>query len=264
MNEESTAQEQPMLEAAALTKRYEDGVLAVDNVSFTVMPGQIFAMLGGNGAGKTTTINLFLNFLEPTTGETRINGVVTHREPLKAKQHIAFVSENVMLYPNFTAIQNLDFFARLGGRTEYSKTDYRDVLLRVGLAEDVHHKRLKGFSKGMRQKCGIAIAMLKNAPAILLDEPTAGLDPQAGYDFIKLLGALRDEGKAILMSTHDIFRAREIADIIAIMNRGRLIMQRNAAELAGEDLEQLYLQYMAGSNSSPENNQPGAGPCSKQ
>lgn len=236
----------PMIEAIGLTKKYEDGVLALDHVSFAIRPGEIFAMLGGNGAGKTTTINLFLNFIEPTEGEARINGIVTHREPLKAKEHIAYVSENVMLYPNFTAIQNLDFFARLGGKTGYSKNDYRDVLLRVGLQEEAHHKRLKGYSKGMRQKCGIAIAILKNAPAILLDEPTSGLDPQAGHEFLNLLESLRNEGKAILMSTHDIFRAKEIADTIGIMNKGLLLMQKPARELENQNLVDLYMHYMAG------------------
>ena len=105
----------PMFEAVNLTKRYEDGILALDHISFSVAPGEIYAMLGGNGAGKTTTINLFLNFIEPTEGEARIDGIVTHREPLKAKERIAFVSENVMLYPNFTALQNLEFFTRLSG-----------------------------------------------------------------------------------------------------------------------------------------------------
>jgi ABC-2 type transport system ATP-binding protein len=239
---------QPMFEALHLTKRYEDGVLALDHISFTVAPGQIYTMLGGNGAGKTTTINLFLNLIEPTEGEARIDGIVTHREPLKAKEKIAFVSENVMLYPNFTAIQNLDYFTRLSGRKEVTEDEYREALLRVGLQEEAHQKRLKGFSKGMRQKCGIAIAILKNAPAILLDEPTSGLDPQAGFEFIGLLDSLRSEGKSILMSTHDIFRAKEIADIVGIMNRGRLVMQRPAADLVKEDLEQVYLQHMAGRN----------------
>ena len=109
-------------------------------------------MLGGNGAGKTTAINIFLNFIEPTGGETKINGITTHREPLKAKELTAFVSENVMLYENFTAIQNLDFFARIGGKNEYTRRDYRDALLRVGLTEEAHGKKLKNFSKGMRQK----------------------------------------------------------------------------------------------------------------
>jgi ABC-2 type transport system ATP-binding protein len=235
-----------ILEADKLSKCYEDGVLALDEVSFSIKGSQIFAMLGANGAGKTTTINLFLNFIEPTSGEARVVGIVTHKEPLLAKEQIAYVSENVMLYQNFTAVQNLDYFARLGGKKEYSRDDYRDVLLRVGLQEDAHDKRLKGFSKGMRQKCGIAIAILKDAPAILLDEPTSGLDPKAGYEFIQLLDKLRSENKSILMSTHDIFRAREIADIVGIMNEGKLIMQAGRDELTDKDLEQLYMKYMAG------------------
>ena len=235
-----------ILEADKLSKRYEDGVLALDDVSFSINGAQIFAMLGANGAGKTTTINLFLNFIEPTSGEARVMGIVTHKEPLLAKEQIAYVSENVMLYQNFTAVQNLDYFARLGGKKEYSRDDYRDVLLRVGLQEDAHDKRLKGFSKGMRQKCGIAIAILKDAPAILLDEPTSGLDPKAGYEFIQLLDKLRSENKSILMSTHDIFRAREIADTVGIMNEGKLIMQAGRDELSDKDLEQLYMKYMAG------------------
>lgn len=239
-------EQQPLLEAVGLTKRYEDGALAVNNVSFSVRPGEIYAMLGGNGAGKTTTINLFLNFLEPTSGEARIAGIASHTEPLTAKRHVAFVSENVMLYTNFTAIQNLDFFVRLGGKNGYTKEDYRRVLLRVGLQEEAHHKKLKGFSKGMRQKCGIAIAILKDAPAILLDEPTSGLDPKSGFEFMQLLGSLRDEGKAILMSTHDIFRAKESADTIGIMRQGNLVMQQTRAALSGEDLERLYMEHMAG------------------
>lgn len=235
-----------MLEAVELSKRYEDGHLALDNLNLKVDSGQIFAMLGGNGAGKTTAINLFLNFIEPTSGEARVDGIATHQEPLKAKKKLAYVSENVMLYPNFTAFQNLDFFVKLGGKTEYTKEDYRKVLLRVGLQEEAHDRRLKGFSKGMRQKCGIAIAILKDAQAILLDEPTSGLDPKAAFEFINLLNSLKDEGKAILMSTHDIFRAKEVADIVGIMNQGKLVMERSRDEIAGEDLEKLYVEYMAG------------------
>ena len=238
----------PMLEADGLTKRYEDGVLALDHAAFAVQEGEVYAMLGGNGAGKTTTINLFLNFIDPTEGEARIGGIVTHRDPLKAKEKVAFVSENVMLYPNFTALQNIEYFTRLSGRPAPSRSTCTAALLRVGLQEDAHGKKLKGFSKGMRQKCGIAIAIMKNAPAILLDEPTSGLDPQAGFEFIGLLKSLRDEGKAILMSTHDIFRAKEVADVVGIMNRGRLVMQRPSRELAGEDLEALYMQHIAGHN----------------
>lgn len=238
--------DKPILEAINLTKSYEDGVLAVDNLNFEVGKGEVFAILGGNGAGKTTTINIFLNLLEPTSGETRVNGIASHVEPLEVKKNLAYVSENVMLYPNFTALQNVDFFTRLGGRDNCSKDEYRDVLIRVGLPEQVHSKRLKSFSKGMRQKCGIAIAILKNAPAILLDEPTSGLDPKAGFEFIQLLSDLRNEGKSILMSTHDIFRAKEAADHIAIMDNGKMVMKELAKDLFDKDLESLYMQYMAG------------------
>jgi ABC-2 type transport system ATP-binding protein len=246
MESKGNGTDRPILEADRLTKRYEDGVEALKGVSFAVNAGQIFAMLGANGAGKTTAINIFLNFIEPTSGEARIDGIPTHREPLEAKKKVAYVSENVMLYPNFTALQNLDYFARLGGKTHYVNDDYHAALERVGLPRDVHRKKLKGFSKGMRQKCGIAIAILKDSPAILLDEPTSGLDPQAAFEFQGLLGALRAEGKAILMSTHDIFRAKEVADTVGIMRNGELVMQKNSSELAGEDLEKLYMTYMAG------------------
>ncbi len=236
----------PMLETVNLTKRYEYNMLALDGLSIQVNAGEIYAMLGGNGAGKTTTINLFLNLIEPTSGEAKVNGIVTHTNPLEAKKYLAFLSENVMLYPNFTAMQNLDFFCKIGGKTNLTKNDYKKVLLRVGLQEDAHNKKLKGYSKGMRQKCGIAIAILKDAPAILLDEPTSGLDPKAGLEFIKLLDELRGEGKSILMSTHDIFRAKEIADKVGIMNNGKLVMEKSKTELQNEDLEKLYVEYMAG------------------
>lgn len=235
-----------ILEAVKLTKAYEDGTLALDAVSFAVKAGEIFTMLGGNGAGKTTTINLFLNLIEPSSGEARINGIVTHEQPLEAKKHVAFVSENVMLYNNFSALQNIAYFAKLGGREGLSRDDYRDVLLKVGLQEEAHTRKLKTYSKGMRQKCGIAIAILKNAKAIILDEPSSGLDPQAGYEFSQLLSSLKQEGKAILMSTHDIFRAKEISSTIGIMKKGQLVMQRSSEELADADLEKLYLAYMTG------------------
>jgi ABC-2 type transport system ATP-binding protein len=236
----------PMIQTVDLNKRYEDGVLALDNLNIQVQAGEIYAMLGGNGAGKTTTIHLFLNFIEPTSGEARIAGIPTHKEPLKAKDKVAFVSENVSLYPSFSAIQNLDYFTQLGGRTDLGRTEYEAALHRVGLQEDAFDKRLSGFSKGMRQKCGLAIAILKDAPAILLDEPTSGLDPKAGLEFIRLLKDLREEGKAILMSTHDLFRAKQVADRMGIMNGGVLVAEKKRAELEHEDLEAMYVSYMAG------------------
>ncbi len=233
-----------MIEAIDLSKRYEDGLLALDKLNMNVEPGEIFCLLGANGAGKTTTINLFLNFIEPTEGTAKINDVDVTKDPLEAKKYVSYVSENVMLYGNFTARQNLEFFTKLGGRKDMKKDDYYAVMRRVGLEERAFEQRLKVFSKGMRQKLGIAIAITKNAPAVLLDEPTAGLDPKAGSEFMGLLRSLREEGKSILMSTHDIFRAKEVADRVAIMKEGKLVMSRTAEELEREDLEKLYLDYM--------------------
>lgn len=233
-----------MLKAIDLTKRYEDGILALDHINFEVKEGEIFCMLGANGAGKTTAINLFLNFIEPTDGQTLINGIDSAKEPLEAKKYVAYVSENVMLYGNFTARQNLDFFAKLGGKTDLTKEDYYQTMRQVGLQEKAFEAKLKTFSKGMRQKLGISIAIIKDAPAILLDEPTSGLDPKAAAEFMKILTGLKEEGKAIFMSTHDIFRAKTVADRVGIMKEGRLVMLRTREEFLEENLEKLYLDYM--------------------
>jgi ABC-2 type transport system ATP-binding protein len=238
------ANQKPILKAEDLSKRYEDGVLAVDHLNIDVRPGEVYCLLGANGAGKTTTINLFLNFIPPTTGTCYINNIDVTRDPLEAKKYVSFVSENVMLYGNFTARQNLDFFAKLGGRTELGKEDYHQVMRRVSLQETAFEQRVKNFSKGMRQKLGISIAIIKNAPGILLDEPTAGLDPKAAAEFLEILRELKNEGKAILMSTHDIFRAKEIGDRVGIMKEGRLVMERTREELQYEDLVKIYIDYM--------------------
>jgi ABC-2 type transport system ATP-binding protein len=233
-----------MIQAVDLTKRYEDNYLALDHLNLNIQPGQIYSLLGANGAGKTTTINLFFNFIEPTSGTAIINGVDCAKNPLEAKKHAAYVSENVMLYGNFTARQNLDFFTKLAGRRNLKKEDYHMVMREVGLPERAFEKRVKTFSKGMRQKLGIAIAILKQASALLLDEPTSGLDPKAGAEFMQLLQKLRDQGKAILMSTHDVFRAKEISDVVGIMKEGVLIMEKTKQDIQYEDLEKLYLKYM--------------------
>jgi len=233
-----------MLQAIELTKRYEDGQLALETLNLEIKPGEIFCLLGANGAGKTTTINLFLNFIEPSDGQAVINGLDVMEQPLETKKHVSFVSENVMLYGNFTARQNLDFFARLGGKTTLTKNDYYDTMRRVGLQEEAFEKKLKTFSKGMRQKVGIAIAIIKDADNILLDEPTSGLDPKSASELMQILSYLRDRGKSILMCTHDIFRAKATADRVGIMKEGRLVMLRTREEFQRDDLERIYLDYM--------------------
>lgn len=233
-----------MLQAIDLTKRYEDGNLPLDALNLEIKPGEIFFLLGANGAGKTTSINIFLNFIEPTSGHALIDGIDVMEKPLETKKHVAFVSENVMLYGNFTARQNLDFFARLGGKTNLTKDDYYNVMRRVGLQEEAFERKLKTFSKGMRQKVGLAIAIIKDADNIVMDEPTTGLDPKSAAELMQILINLRNAGKSILMCTHDLFRAKAVADRVGIMKEGRLVMLRSREEFLQDDLERIYLDYM--------------------
>ena len=233
-----------MLEIRDLTKVYDNSIRAVNKLSLTVSAGEIFVMLGANGAGKTTTIDLVLGFIDPTEGTALINGVDVAKDPLEAKKYVAYVSENVMLYGNFTARQNLDFFTKLGGNKKATRDDYDAAMRRVGLPDEAFRRRVKSFSKGMRQRLGIAIAIMKDAKLVLLDEPTSGLDPRGGAEFLELLRDLRSEGKAIFMSTHDIFRAKQIADRLGIMTSGNLATVLRRDEIEEADLEKLYLQYV--------------------
>jgi len=233
-----------MLEVRNLTKIFNDGIRAVNHLNLTVNPGEILVILGANGAGKTTTIDMILGFIDPTEGTAFINGVDVVREPLEAKKYVAYVSENVMLYGNYTARQNLDYFTKLGGNKKATRDDYDAAMRRVGLPEEAFKRRVKSFSKGMRQRLGIAIAIMKDARLVLLDEPTSGLDPRGGAEFLELLRGLKAEGKAIFMSTHDIFRAKQIADRLGIMTEGNLATVLDRAEIEQADMELLYFQYM--------------------
>lgn len=234
-----------MIEAINLTKRYEDNSLALDHLNLMIEKGEIYCLLGANGAGKTTTINIFFNFIGPTSGSAKVNGYDCTGEPLKAKKFMSYVSENVMLYGNFSARQNLDLFTQLAGISNKNKEDYNMIMRSVGLPEKSFDQKVNKFSKGMRQKLGIAIAIVKDTPALLLDEPTSGLDPKAAVDFIELIVKLKNEGKAILMSTHDIFRIKDIADKVGIMKSGLLISEIDKKSLLTENLEKLYIKYMS-------------------
>jgi len=233
-----------MLETIKLKKIYENEVVAVNEVTLKVEQGEIFVLLGANGAGKTTIIMLILGFTDPTSGTARIKGIDVMKSPLQAKKHVAYVSENVMLYGNFTARQNMDFFAKLAGKTGSTDQEYDRVLKRVGLPEESFSRRVSTFSKGMRQRLGIGIAILKDAEVILLDEPTSGLDPKGGAEFLDILRSLKGEGKAIFMSSHDIFRSKIIADRVGIMHGGNLVKVIRREEMERVDLEELYLRYI--------------------
>lgn len=229
-----------MLKAINLTKKYGEQI-ALNNLNLQILPGEVFALLGQNGAGKTTTINCFLGFIEPNSGEASINGRAVARHALETKKDLAYIPETVMLYPNLTGIENLDFFSSLAG-FGYSNEELRIFLSKAGLQESAHWQRVGGYSKGMRQKVGIAIAIAKKAKALLLDEPTSGLDPKASNEFSGILKELSQSGTAILMATHDIFRAKEVANRIGIMKEGNLVSVINARDISANELEQLYLQ----------------------
>lgn len=229
-----------MLIAENLSKTYRD-YKALNNLNLKLNKGEIFALLGQNGAGKSTTINIFLGFVKPTEGVAKINGISVVDHPEETKKFIAYIPETVLLYPNLTGVENLKFFSSLAG-FDYDNEALTNFLSKAGLQSDAHHNRLGGYSKGMRQKVGIAIAIAKKAKVLLLDEPTSGLDPKASNEFSEILKELASEGTTIFMATHDIFRAKEVADRIGIMKRGNLISEINADEISANELEKLYLQ----------------------
>lgn len=241
---EGTPDAPVVIEAVELTKRYEDGRLALDAVNLQVHAGEIYCLLGANGAGKTTLLNLFLNFIQPTTGQAKILGTVVETDPEKALVQAGFVSDNVQLYNDFSARWNLSFFAKLSGRRNLDSRACDRVLREVGLPEHAFDRAVGTFSRGQRQKLGLAVAMLKDVPALFLDEPLSGLDPKAAFDLVETLKTLRRAGKAIVLSTHDVFRARELGDRVGIFQEGRKVLERTGSQLEEEDLERLYLNFL--------------------
>jgi ABC-2 type transport system ATP-binding protein len=232
-----------VIETLKLRKTF-DGVVAVDDLDLQIKSGEVFCLLGANGAGKTTTINLLLNFIEPTSGEARISGLNVVRHPLETKKRLAYIPEQVTLYRNLTGLENLRFFSRLGGAAADSDSELLAVLAQAGLPQGPARQRVATYSKGMRQKIGVAMTIAKRAEALLLDEPTSGLDPKAANDFSVLITDLARRGVAILMATHDLFRAKETGHRVGIMKHGRLVEVLDTAALNHTDLEQIYLRHM--------------------
>ena len=232
-----------ILEAKKLVKHYGDHP-ALQGLDLQVDAGEVFCLLGANGAGKTTTIQLFLGFIEPTSGSAKINGLEVREHPLETKKLLAYIPENVMLYPTLSGLENLAYFTELAGISDASDEKLYQTLLRAGLPEEAIHRPVGTYSKGMRQKVGIAMAIARQARLLLLDEPTSGLDPKASNEFSQLVSSLREEGVAVLMATHDLFRSREVGTHIGIMKRGQLVAQFNASEVSHTDLERIYLEHM--------------------
>ncbi len=231
-----------MITTKDLTKTY-GGQIALDHLNLNVKAGEIYCLLGANGAGKTTAINLLLGFIEPTSGSAFINQLEVHKNPKATKHFLAYIPENLMLYPSLTAVENLDYFSGIAGK-KLSSAALKDVLEESGLQPDAFDKRISTFSKGMRQKVGIAIALAKDAKVLLLDEPTSGLDPQASNEFGIVLQKLKTKGVATLMATHDLFRAKEIGTHVGIMKDGQLKQEFVVEKITLSELEKCYLDTM--------------------
>ncbi len=242
-NGESRAGHAPLLEARGLSKNY-GATRALDTLDLAIAPGEVYCLLGPNGAGKTTTINLFLGFVSPSGGKALVSGLDVATHDRETKQRLAYIPEQVMLYRNLSGLENLEYFAALGGKGVLGRERLTDILVEAGLERDAVNRRVSEYSKGMRQKVGIAIAIAKEADVLLLDEPTSGLDPKAANEFSALVERLRNRGVAVLMATHDLFRAKETGTRVGIMRYGRLVTELSTEEIGHADLERIYLEHM--------------------
>ena len=229
-----------MIQLKNIDKKFKDK-MALDNLSLEVKSGEIYGLLGANGAGKSTTLNLLLGFLTADRGE--INMVDINDSSIIKQDRIGYIPENVNLYPYLTGVENLDYFSKLAG-LKFTLEELARFLLECGLEEEAFNKSISEYSKGMRQKVGIAIAYAKNAKIYLLDEPASGLDPLSSNELSILLKKMSERGATILMASHDIFRVRETCHKIGILKNGALVKEMFSKDVSSRELESLYLDYM--------------------
>jgi len=244
---------QPVVATEELTKIYRHQV-AVDHLTFAVNEGVIFGFLGPNGAGKTTTLLMLLGLTQPTSGHARILGIDPAREPIKVKARVGYLQENMGFYSDLTARQMLRFVADLNGigrRETEARID--KALTEVGLADEDPPKKIAAFSRGMRQRLGIAELLIRDARVAFLDEPTLGLDPDATQRITDLIRRLaREQRMTILLSSHQLHQVQKICDRVGIMIKGRMVANGPIDQLAREKfgvdreeftLEEIYMKY---------------------
>ncbi len=224
-----------VIQATGLTKRYGRAV-AVNGISFTVGRGEIFGLLGPNGAGKTTTILMMLGLTEVTAGTVSVLGHDPVREPLQVKRHVGYLPDAVGFYDHMTAADNLRYTAALIG-FDAAEREKRVIgaLDRVGLA-DVANKRVATYSRGMRQRLGLAEILMKDAQIAILDEPTSGLDPQATAELLEMIRSLKRDGVAVLISSHLLERVQSVCDRVALFQSGNIVLLGTVPELARQVL----------------------------
>lgn len=220
-----------VIETRGLTKRY-GRVVAVEDLNLEVKEGEVFGLLGPNGSGKTTTILMLLGLTEPTAGEARVLGLDPMREPLKVKSRVGYLPDQVGFYGELTAWENLRYTTRLLGLPEAeARARIEEVLKRMGLWE-VRDRRVSAFSRGMRQRLGLAEVLLKRPKVAILDEPTLGLDPEAAREFLELIKGLKAEGITILLSSHLLHQVQEVCDRVGLFHKGHLALLGTVEELA--------------------------------
>ncbi|MET0405638.1 MAG: ABC transporter ATP-binding protein [Cystobacter sp.] len=232
---------EPVIHVQDLRVAYQ-GREVLKGLNLSVPRGALYALLGGNGAGKSSTLSTLLGFVSPVSGSLRVAGVDPSRQPGEARARLAYLPENVALYEHLSALENADYLLALAGQKREQRV-ITDAFAAAGLQQSAWHQRLSAFSKGMRQKVAIAVAMLREVPVLLLDEPTSGLDPRATRDFNRLVGAVRDRGTAVLMVTHDLLSAADVADKIGFLENGRIVEEVGASPDTRFDVQALHARF---------------------
>jgi len=226
---------EPVIAARGLTKRYDE-IVVVDAIDFDILRGETFGLLGPNGAGKTTTILMMLGLTDVSGGEIRVLGHDPMREPLAVKRRVGYLPDSVGFYDYLSARDNLRYTARLIGFSEAEReARIAEALNKVDLAE-VAGKAVGTFSRGMRQRLGLAEILMKNVAIAILDEPTSGLDPQATLELLDMIRGLKRDGVSVLLSSHLLDRVQSVCDRVALFQEGRIALIGTVAELGREVL----------------------------
>mgnify|MGYP000188639286 CR=1 FL=1 len=232
-----------MIEASSLCVRFAQQTV-LDDVNFTVGQGEVFALLGGNGAGKSTTLKTFLGTIAPNNGSASVLGKSVEKEIDAIRSKVAYLPESVMLYGHLTGIENIEYFLSLA-EVKKSIPEIEQALMRVALQKDAWHRELSNYSKGMRQKTAIALALLRDAPVLFLDEPTSGLDPNAIDEFNQLITTLASEGATVFMVTHDVYGACQIAHRIGLLDNGKIVGMFERRADSHIDTEEVHAAFSA-------------------